>query len=86
MSLVAAFVQLCLWLSIALSPTLLGAILASIISYQLGEFSPGYLAFGCVVGGIIGTLWAERIRRTVGLSQFLGRLLGTPDIDGPSKA
>jgi len=32
----------------------------------------------------LGAAWAERIRKTIGLSAFLRKLMGYPEIDGKS--
>ncbi|WP_267463719.1 hypothetical protein [Shewanella sp. TC10] len=39
----------------------------------MGEFTVPMMA---LVGFVLGAMWAERIRNTVGLSHFFGRLVG----------
>ncbi len=34
---------------------------------------------------ILGVYWAERIRKSTGCVNFMGRLLGTPEINGQAK-
>ena len=86
MKFIALFVQSLLWLSIALSPTLIGIFVGAILTFNLaGQLSELALPLCSVLGFIIGALWAERIRKTIGLSAFLGRLVGHREIDGLPK-
>jgi hypothetical protein len=86
MKIIALFVQALLWLSVAFSPTLLGIFVGVILKFNLtGQLSDLALPVFSVVGFALGALWAERIRKTVGLSTFLGRLNGHRDIDGLPK-
>ncbi|GIU49509.1 hypothetical protein [Shewanella sp. KT0246] len=77
MKFVAQFVHLLLWLSVAMSPTLFFTMLGLILVYssegQMGEFTVPMMA---LVGFVLGAIWAERVRKTVGLSNFFGRLVG----------
>lgn len=86
MKIVALFVQTLLWLSVAFSPTLLGAIIGVVLKFNLSDqLSDIALPVCTLVGFIVGGLWAERIRKTIGLSAFLGRLVGHREIDGVPK-
>ena len=84
MKIVALFVQICLWFSIVLSPALLGLLMGGLLASQQSQTSLNVPLIGLTLGALLGTIWAEYIRRTHGLSQFLGRLVATPDIDGRS--
>lgn len=72
----AFIAQSLLWLSIAASPTLAGLIVGFLLSSQDGDSQSIIIPLWTIIGFIIGAFWAERIRRTVGLSTFLGRLTG----------
>ncbi len=86
MNIIAKFVHLLLWLSVASSPTLLGLILGVVAKFNLtGQLSELAIPVCSVIGFAFGALWAERIRKTIGLSAFLGRLIGHRDIDGIPK-
>ncbi|QBG34636.1 hypothetical protein [Litorilituus sediminis] len=42
-----------------------------------------YVVYGCgFIGVIVGFIWAERIRKTLGIVTFTAYLLSTPEIDG----
>ena len=83
--LVAAFVQVLLWLRLALSPVLGSAVVAFIICYSMNELNIIVISICLSIGLIIGFIWAEKIRRNVGLSYFLGKLIAHQEIDGPGK-
>ena len=72
----AFFVQALLWLTVAGSPTLIGVIIGFLLGLQADELYSLRVPMCGTIGFIIGGLWAERIRRTTGLSTFLGRLIG----------
>ncbi|MCL1067350.1 hypothetical protein L2735_11090 [Shewanella olleyana] len=77
MKFVAQFVHCLLWLSVAMSPTLLFTIIGLVLVYssegQMGEFTVPVMT---LIGFVLGAMWAERVRKTVGLSNFFGRLVG----------
>ena len=86
MNIIAKFVHLLLWLSVALSPTLFGVMIGVVLKFNLtGQLSELALPVCSAIGFALGAIWAERIRKTVGLSAFLGRLVGHRDIDGLPK-
>ncbi|MBM7073571.1 hypothetical protein JQC92_16270 [Shewanella sp. 202IG2-18] len=75
-----------MWLSVAFSPTLFGALIGVVLNFNLtGQSGELALPVCTLVGFIVGGLWAERIRKTIGLSAFLGRLIVHRDIDGAPK-
>jgi hypothetical protein len=72
-----------LWLAIAVSPTIVGLIIGFFL--KAGDlFNLTVVSCG-LIGFIIGGLWAERIRRTIGLAAFLGRLTGMPELKDRDK-
>ncbi|QBG36489.1 hypothetical protein [Litorilituus sediminis] len=75
MNFTALFVQALLWLTVAASPTLIGVIIGFLLGLQAGELYSLRVPMCAAIGFIIGGLWAERIRKTTGLSTFLGRLI-----------
>jgi len=85
MKLIAIFVQLLLWLRILISPVLGSAVIAFIICYFLNDLNY-YVIYSCLfIGLVVGVLWAEKVRKGVGLSNFLGKVIAHRDIDGPGK-
>jgi len=85
MRLVACFVQSLLWLSIACSPTLIGAFIGVMLSLQSGDVYSLNVPLWAAVGFLIGAYSAEHVRKTIGLSHFFGRLLGARDIPNKTK-
>lgn len=87
MNIIAKFVHLLLWLAVAMSPTLIGVAVGFIAKFNLsGQLSELAIPVCSTLGFILGALWAEHTRKTIGLSAFLGRLVGHRDIDGlPTK-
>ncbi len=67
------------WLAVALSPTLVGIFIGIAISLQSEHLSPLIILSWATVGFIIGSFWAENIRKKMGLSTFFGRLSGAND-------
>ncbi|MCG7588115.1 hypothetical protein [Photobacterium sp. OFAV2-7] len=82
MKFVARFVHILLWLKVAASPVLLGAFIGGMICFALNEMVFPVIAICIGLGAVLGIIWAEKTRRTVGLSKFHGRLIGHPEIDG----
>ena len=75
------FVQILLWLSIAASPTLTGALIGLFINQSLGDINALALPLCSFIGFIIGAFWAENIRKTTGLSNFLGMLMNNKELN-----
>jgi len=82
LKIIAVFVHICLWLKVAISPVLIGAATSAIICIVRGEINIYIVTSFTGVGLIVGIFWAEKIRRTIGLSAFHGRLIGNPEIVG----
>ena len=85
MKFLAFIAQSLFWLAIAASPTIAGFIIGFILSMQAGELYSLTVPLCGFVGFIIGGLWAERIRKTIGLSAFLGRLAGMRELRDSDK-
>jgi len=82
---IAFTVQLLLWLTIAASPTIAGVIIGFILSMQAGDSYSLIVPLCGFIGFVIGGLWAEHIRKSIGLSAFLGRLIGMPELQDNDK-
>jgi multisubunit Na+/H+ antiporter MnhE subunit len=85
MKFLAFIAQSLLWLTVAASPTLAGVIIGFILSMQAGDLYSLTVPFCGIVGFILGGFWAERIRKTIGLSTFLGRLTGMRELRDSDK-
>ncbi|AZQ82694.1 hypothetical protein EKO29_00615 [Colwellia sp. Arc7-635] len=85
MKFLAFIAQSLLWLAVAASPTIAGLIIGFIISMQAGELYSLTVPLCGFVGFIIGGLWAERVRKTIGLSTFFGRLIGMRELKDNDK-
>jgi len=85
MKFLALLAQSLLWLTVAASPTLIGIIIGVLLSMQAGELFTLRVPFCGFIGFVIGGLWAERIRKTIGLSTFLGKLTGMPELNKTNK-
>ncbi len=70
MAIIEKLFQAYLWLRIAISPTLFGAILGLIICGFLGNLNVVILVVPTVLGFIGGAFWAERVRKTTGLGMY----------------
>ena len=85
MNFLAFIAQSLLWLAVAASPTLVGVIIGFILSMQASDLYNLTVPLCGGAGFILGGLWAERIRKTIGLSAFLGRLTGMCELRGSDK-
>ncbi len=85
MKFLAFIAQLLLWLAVAVSPTIVGLIIGFIISMQAGDLYSLTVPL-CGLGGfIVGGLWAEKVRKTIGLPAFFGRLIGMRELKDSDK-
>jgi multisubunit Na+/H+ antiporter MnhE subunit len=80
MKFLAFLAQLLLWLAVAASPTIVGLIIGFVLSMQAGDLYNLTVPLSGIAGFIIGGLWAERIRKTIGLPAFFGRLIGMREL------
>lgn len=79
MKIISLFVHALQWLAVAASPTLIGVFIGIMLSLQSEQLNPSIILSWAVVGFLIGGFWAEKVRKTVGLSAFFGRLSGAND-------
>ena len=77
----AYLVYALLWLTITLSPTIIGISLGFLISAQAGDTLNSSVFIVGMIGFLFGVRWAEHVRKTIGLSQFFGRISGTPELN-----
>ncbi|MCJ8294624.1 MAG: hypothetical protein MJK15_09475 [Colwellia sp.] len=85
MKFLAYMAQSLLWLTVAASPTLIGVVIGVLLSMQAGDLYSLRVPFCGFIGFVIGGLWAERIRKTIGLDTFLGKLIGMPELNNSNK-
>jgi hypothetical protein len=85
MKFTAFIAQSLLWLTVAASPTLIGTIIGVLLSMQAGDLYSLRVPLCGFIGFVIGGLWAERIRKTIGLSTFLGKLIGMRELNNSNK-
>ncbi|MGF1757668.1 hypothetical protein L4D76_06935 [Photobacterium sagamiensis] len=81
----AAFIHLLLWLGVAISPALVGAAIAVISCIILDDMNMVLIAALMGTGLVIGIVCAEKIRTTMGLVNFWGRLNGQPELNESNK-
>ena len=75
------FIQLVLWISIAISPALLFMLFGFVVYIQdFGLVSMLAIPVGFMLGVLIGVYWAEAIRTRIGLLHFWGHLLRNTEI------
>ena len=81
--LLGGFVICLFYLQIVITPMFFVGLLGSISLNYLAVDSALIVIYGCTfIGLILGVLWAERIRKTLGIVTFHAYLLSTPEIDG----
>lgn len=68
------FINFIYWLQAFTCPLLLIGIPGSLIDHK-------WAAPAFIIGGVIGIIFAEYIRRNIGLSSFFGRIYGPNDWD-----
>ncbi len=70
------------WIEIAISPTLIGAILGFLFFLKFKN-SNGIIGgiIILLIGVIIGVIWATRIWKTKGTSNFMSRINAMPELD-----
>lgn len=84
--LVALFVQICIWLFFALSPTLLGLAGGFFLCARMRGSTAGVVVWVLltVAGAILGVVLAEKIRRSYGLMHTASRLIAHPELEDPN--
>ena len=73
------------WLWLFIVPIILLGGAGLILYMQSEEYLPFSIILG-IAGAVLGFLWAERIRKKVGLPTFFGRLLSMPEMTQKDEA
>lgn len=73
--------ELISWFRIAVSPFLIGTLIGGIVYLKMGEegFVPGIVI--TAIGGILGLLWATKIWKKQGTTNFISRSDASPELD-----
>jgi len=81
--LLGGFVICLFYLQIVITPMVLVGFLGT-ISFNYLEYESALIVIiiCALLGLILGFIWAERIRKTLGIVTFHAYLLSTPEIDG----
>lgn len=71
------------WLKIVASPTIFGVVIGFIVYKTLEESNRGALLFGFIsaIGLILGIIWANKIAKKHGTTNYLSKVDASPDID-----
>jgi uncharacterized membrane protein YeaQ/YmgE (transglycosylase-associated protein family) len=77
------FINAIFWLWLFIVPTGILGFLALWLYLKTKNNLPYSIILG-LVGIVLGVLLAEYVRKKYGLSNFFGRIIATPDIDGGS--
>ena len=79
MRLLEKFVEALCWLKIFFSPFFLFALIGGLLYLSTNQLL--WLLIFLLTGLFLGIAFAEWARRKFGCSAFLGKLLGTPELD-----
>ena len=70
-------------MQIVITPMFLIGLLGTIsLNYLEYEIALGVIFSFALIGLILGFIWAERVRKSLGIVTFNAYLLSTPEIDG----
>jgi uncharacterized membrane protein YeaQ/YmgE (transglycosylase-associated protein family) len=74
-------IELINWLRIAISPLLIGVLIGGLAYLKMGDdgFVPGLLI--TAIGGIVGVIWATKIWKKQGTTNFISRIDASPELD-----
>lgn len=74
-------IELINWLRIAISPLLIGVLFGGLVYLKMGDdgFVPGLLI--TAIGGIVGVIWATKIWKKQGTTNFISRIDASPELD-----
>jgi hypothetical protein len=74
-------IELLNWLRIAISPLLVGVLMGGLVYLKKGDdgLVPGMVI--TAIGGIVGVLWATKIWKKQGTTNFISRNDASPDLD-----
>ncbi len=71
------------WLQIALSPSLLGLFIATVVYFSNPSTTTLIVSLVIFISGIIlGVYFATKIWKTKGTVWFMSRIMATPELDG----
>ncbi|WP_448547656.1 hypothetical protein [Thalassotalea fusca] len=72
-----------LYLVIVLCPTFILTFVGALcLNFVFTDMSLETLYYLAAIGAVLGLIWAENIRRNMGILTFHSYLLSTPEIDG----
>ena len=75
-------IEICGWIQIVLSPTLIGIVLGYSLYYYYPNNNVLIVSILiAVIGFIIGLFWATKKFKTTGTINFLSRISATPELD-----
>ncbi len=76
------FIEVLCWLRIAASPTILGIVLGFLMLKAFGQpYGIWAGASVAVAGLLVGIVWATRVWKKKGTSNFMSRMDASPDFD-----
>ena len=83
---IAFLIEVVNWIRIVLSPALIGGIIGMLI-YSSNENTNGLIIRGifCVAGFVVGIVWATKVWRRKGTTQFFSCIHTSQDIDEATK-
>jgi hypothetical protein len=82
MRIIAFLIEVFSWLKIVASPLLIAAIIAIIIYLNVPETIGLALSISILLLGlIVGIIWATRVWKKQGTTNFLARIYATPELD-----
>jgi len=82
MRIIAFLIEVFSWLKIVASPLLIAAIIAIIIYLNVPETIGLALSISILLLGlIVGVIWATRVWKKQGTTNFLARIYATPELD-----
>ena len=74
-------IELINWLRIAISPLLIGVLMGCLVYLKMGHdgLVPGMVI--TATGGIVGVLWATKIWKKQGTTNFISKIDASPELD-----
>lgn len=84
--LIAYLIEVAGWIRIAAAPFLIAlGIGAYIYTHNPSRFTLAYAILIVMIGLIIGVLWATRVWKKTGTTEFLSRVDATPELNKPQE-
>jgi hypothetical protein len=82
MKIIAFLIEVFSWLKIVASPLLISVIIAGVIYLYLpGNLGLLLSASILLIGLILGIIWATRVWKKQGTTNYLARIYATPELD-----